>query len=306
MRDVPEFEVLRLDAFRRPHWRWERAQYLVDYGMYVSRKRDDTATGIAVKYLREVARCSIEGRKRRIRSRFDHVDRARHVFEEANEQRLEIETRMLARQPDTAIAYHLDLPPETVQAYRDLFFHIEDRIDATGYIVQQVIGYRSNSSANAKSLMQLSAYFHGPEVIGAWMTYIREGWNGIDLDTERNRLMATIDITVSLHQLPDSPEIRRTLSRNASILFASDSEPRKSLSVATAFSNLCSQIDADLPFPAAKLPPFSYSAASESPRPARETPKSVKSGGLRNVTTPARVPSILQGVAQENELGKTT
>lgn len=258
MTDIPYFQLLHLDPFRRPDWRWERAQYLVDQGKYFSTKRDDTATGIAIKYLREMGRRSSKGLKRRIHPRFSHVDRARREFEAANGHRLEIETRMLARQSDTAIGYQLDLPPETVQAYRDLFFDIEGRIEAKGYLLHEVIGFRSSSSADVIALMQLSAYLQGPEVIGPWMTYLRQGWNGVDLSTEQDRLLATIHIAVESQQLSESPVHCRTLARNASILLDSDSGPRRPVSVATAFSSLCSQIEANLPLPVAGLPPFSY------------------------------------------------
>lgn len=274
MTDCTFPQLLHLDPYRRPDWRWERAQYLIDHEMYYSRKRDDIATGIAVKYLRVVARRSVKGRKRRIRSRFGHIDRARREYEEINGNRLEIETRMLARQSDTAIGYQVDLPPETIQAYRDLFFDIQDRIDLKSYILHIINGPRPSSATSARSLMQLSAYFQGPEVIEPWMAYFREGWNGEDLSTERDRLKATIDITVEAQQLSESPLHYRTLERNSSVLL--NTGPFRPISVATAFSDLCSQTEANLPLPVAKLQPFSYFTKHEKTRRSCQRVKSVK------------------------------
>lgn len=274
MTDVSYVQQLHLDPYRRPDWRWERARYLVEHGNYFSKKRDDTATGIAVKYMREVSRRSTGGHKRRIRSRFDHVDRASQEFEKSNGHRLEIETRMLARQSDTAISYELGLPPETVQAYRDLFFDIQDRIDLKSYIVHLINQFHPSKGTNAITVMQLSAYFQGPEVIEPWMAYIREGWNGEDLSTERDRLRATVAIIVESQQLSEIPVHYRTLARNTSVLL--DSGSPRPVTAATAFSNLCSKIEANLPLPATELHPLSYFTTHENTFPSRQKVKSVK------------------------------
>ncbi|WP_158262162.1 MULTISPECIES: hypothetical protein [Pirellulaceae] len=181
---------------------------------------------------------------------------------------------MLARQSDTAIGYQLNLPPETVQAYRDLFFDIQDRIDQKSYIVHLINEFHPSRGTNARMLMQLSAYFQGPDVIEPWMAFIKEGWNGEDLSTERDRLRATIAIIVESQQLSEIPVHYRTLARNTSVLL--DSGSPRTVTAATAFSHLCSQIEANLPLPATKLHPLSYFTTHENTCLSREKVKSVK------------------------------
>ena len=48
-RDCPYYELQRQNPFRKPSWRWDRANDLVNRRRYYSKKRDDTATGIAVR-----------------------------------------------------------------------------------------------------------------------------------------------------------------------------------------------------------------------------------------------------------------
>ena len=158
-------EQQQLNPCRQPSWRWGRASDLVKTGRYLSRKRDDEATGIAVHYLREINRCRSSRRLRRVKNRFRFVAEAREIWEAHGEVRLELESRVLARQSDVAIALAMDLPAETLQAYCDLFFDLRDRLNVKGYILWGVVGVPLEGGCSPHQLMLLSAYHHGPLVV---------------------------------------------------------------------------------------------------------------------------------------------
>jgi hypothetical protein len=72
-RSFPELQ--QENPYRRPTWRWDRATDLVTTGQFFTAEQDDTATGIAVAYLRALARCNSELRLDRVQTYYQHVDR---------------------------------------------------------------------------------------------------------------------------------------------------------------------------------------------------------------------------------------
>ena len=257
-REPPYCEYQSHNPFRPPDWRWDRANDLVNRRRYYSKKRDDTATGIAVRYLRDMARCYSELRLRRTKDRYKHVDQAKQLRERSDDRRLEIEARMLARQNDVEIGLQMDLPAATVQAFRDIFFHVDDRIDATSYILFQVVGLQPQLPPCPVTLMKSSAYSHGPAVIEPWLQYLRDGPNAGDLTSADGRLAATIDLVVAAQAVRDDVKTCRSLAKLAPILLTNGSNFPKSVSAAKAFSESTSRITADLDLPGSVLAPFSY------------------------------------------------
>lgn len=270
----PFYESAALNPFRRPCWRWDRANDLLSTGRNYSRKRDDPATGIAVLYLREIRRCLSDLRLRRVKRRFRHVDRAHEIWNNTREQRLELETRILARQTDTGIGLAMKLPRETIQAYRDLHFSVDDRIDATGYILFQVIGMDPTVQPDPVRLMQTSAWLHGSHVIEPWLAYCRGGETPSNLETSEGRQLAWIDLCLATHRLPDTPETRRTLLRSVASLFKNDEKLVRAVSARQAFHRTTARLTSNISFPAAQLPEFSYApavAAGKEPRHRQQT-----------------------------------
>lgn len=258
MKRLPFFEFQRYNPDRKVTWRWDRANDLVDTGRYYSAKRDDQAVGIAVAYLREMSRYFSDLRLRRVVARYEHVDRARKLWEANDCRRLELETRIMARQNDVAIGYELNLPAESVQSYRDLFFHVDDRIDVSCYILFRVIGMHPWLPPDPLVLMKSSAYFRGPAVIEPWLHYLREERDTSNLDTEIGRLMARIDLFVAAHSIPVDTKTKLSLLRLAPILFKNRSNFSKSVSAGRAFSEATSKFVSELTLPTSSLPPFSY------------------------------------------------
>lgn len=258
IRRRPYYELQRQNPFRKPSWRWDRANDLVKGGRYYSKKRDDVTTGITVAYLRDMSRCYSQLRLKRVKDRYKHVDQARQLWEGLDDRRLEIETRILAKQNDVEIGLQMDLPAATVQAFRDIFFHIDDRLGATSYILFQVVGLQPQLPPSIVTLMKSSAYFHGPAVIDPWLQYLRDGPNAADLTSENGRLAAAIDLFVAAHTLPGDAKTRRSLLRLAPFLLKNGANFPKSVSAAKAFSESTSRVLADLDLPDTVLAPFSY------------------------------------------------
>jgi hypothetical protein len=258
MKRLPFLELQRYNPNRKVTWRWDRAHDLVNTGRYYSTKRDGQAVGIAVAYLRDMARCLSELRLRRVVARYEHVDRAKKLWEAFDGCRLELETRILARQNDVEIAYELSLPAETIQAYRDLFFHVDDRIDASNYILFNVIGMHPWLPSNPVVLMQSSVYFHGAAIVEPWLRYLQKEQNASNLNSEIGRLMARIDLFVAAHSIPVDTKTSLSLLRLAPILFKNGSNLSKSVSMARAFSESTAKIASKLDLASSALPPFSY------------------------------------------------
>lgn len=258
MKRQPFYELQRNNPARKPTWRWDRANTLVETGQYFSKKRDDVPTGIAAAYLRDMARCLSDLRLRRVAARYEHVDGARKLWGAFDGRRLEIETRILARQNDVAIGYELSLPAETVRAFRDLFFHIDDRINASKFILFQVLGMHPWLPPHPVTLMQSSAYFHGPAVIEPWLRFLQEEPGATKLDSENGRLMAKIDFFVAARSLPQDAKTSLSLVKLAPILFNNGSNSSKSVSAASAFSKTTSRITTELDLPTTPLAQFSY------------------------------------------------
>ena len=63
--------------------------------------------------------------------------------------RLEVEARLLARQPAEAIADRTGLTAAAVEAYAALFYAVADRLVHRGYIVHCVIGLHESADAHA-------------------------------------------------------------------------------------------------------------------------------------------------------------
>lgn len=247
----------RRNPFRSPFWRWTRANELLVAKKYFSSKRDDEAVRIAISYLRDIAACSSELRLARMAIRYEHVDRAKSIWEGQGRPRLEIETRILGRQTDTAIASRMRLPPETIQAYRDLFFQIDDRIDVTHYVQFQVIGIRPGVTPTPVQLMQASVYFKGAWLIEPWLEYFQDGRDPSE-DPSRARNNELLEMIVASRSVPIGSESWRSFGKLSSILAQTASSVTLSPSAAQAFRMSTDRIASELLLPSAKLPPCAY------------------------------------------------
>lgn len=257
-------EQQQLNPCRKPCWRWLRACDLINTGRYMSRKRDDEATGVAVQYVREINRSLTELRLRRVRQRFQHVATAHDIWQHSGMEQLEIQTRILSRQNDIEIGLEMDLPAPTIQAYRDIFFHVDDRINATSYIQFQIIAMHPRRPPTPIQLMQMCVYHHGPHAIEPWLTYLRDDSKSRDLTTTAGRMAASIDLLLSVHSLPDDAETRWSLLKRMPFLLKNEWKFAVSVPAAAAFRKSTHGIIGDLELPRAELAPTSYAPAAKS------------------------------------------
>ena len=266
-------EQQQFNPRRKPTWRWGRAEHLVRAGQHMSKRRDDEATGIAVNYIREVNRSLSELRLRRVRERFRHVARAHNIWLSAGAEGVEIETRLLGRQNDAEIGLEMGLPAPTVQAYRDIFFHVDDRIDASSYILFQVIGMHPQRTPTPVQLMQASVYHHGPHVIEPWLQYLRDSHGSRDLTSAAGRMAESLDLLVSAHALPADLETGWSLARRLPVVFQTDWKFGISVSAARVFRGTTDALIRDLELPQARLEPFSYAPTTTRCQDGQETHK---------------------------------
>ena len=137
-RQQPYHEYQAQSPFRPPAWRWELACDLVKNGRYYSRKRDDTETGMAVRYIR--ARRQYEDRLFKLKTWFPGLHAAHGVHEAGSQKEWEIQSRILARQTTPEIADVMLLRSDAINMYKSVFFDVSDRLEATGYVIHTVIG----------------------------------------------------------------------------------------------------------------------------------------------------------------------
>jgi hypothetical protein len=234
----------------------------------MSRKRDGGATGIAVHYIRELAKCRSELRLRRVRERFRHVVRAHDIWQNGGTEELEIQTRILARQNDKEIGLETGLPPETVQAYGDLFFAVRDRLHAASFVQFQIIGMHPRRPPTLIQLMQMCAFVHGPHMIEPWFQYLQEDSVSRDLTSAADRMTASIELFVSAHTLPDDAETYMSVLKRLPFVFKNERKSAVSVPVTVAFRKSTHAIIVDLELPRVDLQPLSY-APGRKPSPDR-------------------------------------
>ena len=251
-------EQQSFNPYRKPTWRWDRACDLVDSGQYFSKVRDDRATGIAVDFIRETNRCLSNLRLRRVTKRYRYIAQAKEIWDARTATRLEIESRILARQNDAEVSLALDLPGETIQAYNHVFFDVRGRIDATAYILWEVVAVRPRVAYSAIQLMQLSAYHHGPHVVGPWLRYLRDEFDGTNLASADGRLAASISLLVATHSLDGEDHTQKSLVKRSPFLLKNERNFARSVSAARAFRASTEAITKTLDLPSAEVEAHSY------------------------------------------------
>ncbi len=193
-------DFLRENPFRPPDWRWKRAAWLVANKMNASRKRDDGPTCRAVQFMRNLRRVGDDIGCRRLMGRFPDIVLAVKLSKAGPLTVLEMESRILGRQPSELIAEHLEVPITVAEAYRTFFFDVDDRIDSTSLIMHTIIGAPILGDS-AERWTKLSAYLHGPTVIEPWLDYLRHRDKTHDLNTLGGWRHDLIDIFLRAQEL---------------------------------------------------------------------------------------------------------
>ena len=173
----------RNNPFRTVDWRWQRAAWLITHEQNFSSKRDDEPTGRAVNFMRHAQRVCSDLGSRRLMRHFPEIVLALKCHQGPPVTRLELECRVLGRQPAELIAEMLEAPLTFIQAFKHYFFDIDDRIDASSYIMHQVICGPVRGECEAEKCMKLFVYHRGPAAIGPWLDFLRHRDEVHDLKT---------------------------------------------------------------------------------------------------------------------------
>jgi hypothetical protein len=85
------------------------------------------------------------------------------------ELRWQVEARILARQGWDAIAAKTGLAAESLRHFECLFFHVTDRLDDKGFVLDQVIGWHEGGASRLGAVWQYYAYRGGPDVLDTFL-----------------------------------------------------------------------------------------------------------------------------------------
>ena len=154
-------QIMKFDPTRRPDWRWERAQALIEWRRRPKPKNDDFWTIRAHAYLSStVKKANLPS------SDFDCIDLARRIHEaEGGELRLSLETRLLAGMTVEEIAAGTQLTTELVQCYESLFFDVSGHLNVRDWILAKAVGYDPLEPQEVVPLdvvVRMLAYYAGP------------------------------------------------------------------------------------------------------------------------------------------------
>ncbi len=158
--------------FRPPDWRARRSSYLIEQRKRPS-CRDDGATREVWRFFRALTRSGDE--RQRVRRRWPHLAAAVALSQDAPQfRRWELEARLLAREPVEVVAGRFGLTSEAVGAYVSLYFDVLHVLDATDYMVLQVIGLsplRTFTEMDVGVWLKFYAYMGGPHVLESLLDY---------------------------------------------------------------------------------------------------------------------------------------
>lgn len=163
------------DPLRKPAWRYERAQQIIDHPGKRPTRKDDLLVHDAVKFYRKKIRMESTGKD--ISTEHNQLARywgplymADRLFNSDREGRSRwlLEARILSRQSDEAIVETSPIDAETVRVYEALFFHVRDRLDARDWITSEIITpvFQIGDRPWQPELMaKFFGYFGGPVVL---------------------------------------------------------------------------------------------------------------------------------------------
>jgi hypothetical protein len=156
---------VRMDPFRPAASRWERADKLIFFGDR-PKSRDDKLTRQVYQYQQ-----SIGGRDcppTCPKPRFALLRAAHQIYSDNGELRWEIEARLLSRQSIDEVARRLDLAPDLLVLYEQVFFTCLDRIDCSDWILINFIGNGPSSGFSPhdwRGIWRWVGYFGGPHAL---------------------------------------------------------------------------------------------------------------------------------------------
>jgi hypothetical protein len=160
--------------FCLPDWRWRSAEYLVDCGRRVCRRRDDQQVREAVQYLRHLRRCQGERAHQRLARRYPALYLAHSLYGAPTFQRWELEARLLTPEPLAVVGRKCGLTEEVVGTYHDVFFDVRPHLHARDWITNRVLGRRAHVGLEERDvglILKIYALTGGSLAVDALVDY---------------------------------------------------------------------------------------------------------------------------------------
>ena len=241
-----------------PDWRWQRALEIVSKRKQARIKRDGPEIVRAVRFIRASLKDFTGRQMQRLLKEEPSLCMAVKLATEDSRRQLELQCRVLARESAAEIAVELGLTEPIVETYCKQFFDVRERLDATTYIHQRVIGLSPDTCPSIEQLMLLSAFYHGPHAVDAWLDFLDHQAEAHDLTTDKGRRREAIELFIAAQQLVTDEETAFSLFKRARFLLEIRQEMFPTVSVAGVLAESVSEMLRKQPLTFEKTPKTDY------------------------------------------------
>ena len=208
----PDFQ--KVNPFRTPSCRWDRARALAKEGQGFSTATDDDVTGKAHQYLMALKSCTTDAQRRMLSVRMSAIHKAHEIYQEGGRARSVLEAHLLTGQTSGEIAGKLGLPAAVVDWYEQVFYTVRDRLSASDWVVLEAIGKKVVHGCTKEDLdiiLKLLAYFGGPLVLEACLPHLLPDEDGDPLDQADAELGQRVRRLVETLCVAEDDEVRQLL-----------------------------------------------------------------------------------------------
>jgi hypothetical protein len=161
-------------AARPLAWRWLQANSIIAEGGRLAGAEDDLVRS-AVRFLQALDRCQDDADRARVHDQYPALTAARALYDAFDSfNRWHLEARLLAGEDVVQIAAKCGLTLEVIRCYHDLFFDVQERLEARDFLYHTVIGPKAReglSETDREVLLKLFALSGGPRAVDALVDY---------------------------------------------------------------------------------------------------------------------------------------
>jgi hypothetical protein len=196
--------------------RWLRADYLFKNSHRPSPKYDDSWVTQAIAFMSALAACSDDFAKQELAEAMPAIFQAYTLFNaQPPALRWATEARILAREDFQTIGRKCALLPEAVEAYEQLFFCVLHRLEASTWVVCNVIGTKIHTGLSQHDLdvlWRLVGYSFGPLMLDAVIHLTSDlSWPETAKETDEKfakdaKSLLKRKMAIATHMLPVTPE----------------------------------------------------------------------------------------------------
>ena len=167
-------ELARHDPFLPPHWRWLRALRLAEKASHRLKGVNDPAIPPVIEFLLARRKANYK-----VTPMYAALEAALALHEDDSPRQWEVRARLLAGQSDDEIAVRCKLQPSVVEWYATLFYDIRPRLEATDWLVANVLrfggtaGFRNSDVGPFWAFLALSG---GPIALDHFVDLFHRVW----------------------------------------------------------------------------------------------------------------------------------